>query len=217
MPRLPSYSSDLPPSYWDTWPSNRDLKPQPRFWISAKKLKELAAKVEFNNSRELAWAESILSTRARLGAVGSARLGHMVKNYPSAAEHGQLLANAIVDWLEKVLILGLFMAEDFPVQDPRISPVLVVPKPSRHGRVVVDLSSPHLPDLDINGDSLISVNAGINKDYYPCGGANTSDVLRRLYLYGPGCYFTKQDWSDAYKVSSVMYVVKILTNKIYYI
>ena len=199
IPILDRYDVDPPVSYWSNWPTNRDLQKQPRSWINLEGLLEVAKEAGYTNSVELDWAANIIQNGAKLGVSGAGRIGFDSKNYPSASLHGKLLGDALADWTKKGLVLGPFKSSELPFAEPRISPVSVVPKPSGHGRVVVDLSAPHLPNPDINGDEAISVNSGIDGSQFPCGGSNSRDILHKLYLFGRGCWLAKQDWSDAYK------------------
>ena len=199
IPLLERYDVAPPASYWSSWPENKLLQKQPRSWINLSGLQEVADEAGYINPSNMSWASNIILNGAQLGVSGAGRLGYVSENYPSASVHGKLLADALADWTKKGLVLGPFRSDELPFPDPRVSPVSVVPKPSGHGRVVVDLSAPHLPNPDVNGVSPVSVNDGINGDEFPCGGSNSKDILHRLYLFGRGCWLSKQDWSDAYK------------------
>ena len=200
LPVLSGYAENPPSSYWRSWPVNNVLAPQPRSWISSRAIRRLAEVTGYGRDSNIDWAVKVIESGALVGARGAARLGHDAKNYVSAIDHGHLLADALGDWIKKGLILGPFTYDDLPVTDPRVSPMSVVPKPSGHGRIVVDFSAPHVQNPDLEGSSPVSVNDGIKIEDFPCGGSSTKDVLKRLYLFGRGCTITKQDWSDAYKV-----------------
>ena len=58
----------------------------------------------------------------------------------------------------------------------------------------MDLSWPHLPNPDLNGDVPISVNASIDKKEFPVSMVGLSDLLRLIdNTWGP-VFCAKLDW-----------------------
>ena len=51
----------------------------------------------------------------------------------------------------------------------------------------------------IYGTSPIVLNAGTDPKKFPSTGVSTLHVLKQFHALGPNCFFSKQDWSDAYK------------------
>ena len=68
---------------------------------------------------------------------------------------GTLLCNALCDWIDKKLVLGLYDPDELPFSSPRINPMSLAPKPNGAGRIVVDMSAPHLPADKVNIDTWI--------------------------------------------------------------
>ena len=59
----------------------------------------------------------------------------------------------------------------------------------------MDQSWPHLPDPCVDGDDPISVNDGINMEFFPTTMTSTMEVLKRLNKLGHElAYICKQDW-----------------------
>ena len=63
------------------------------------------------------------------------------------------------------------------------------------------MSAPHLPAdrVNIYGTSPIALNAGTDPKKFPSTGVSTLHVLKQFHALGPNCFFSKQDWFDAYK------------------
>ncbi len=73
-------------------------------------------------------------------------------------------------------------------------------KPNGAGRIIVDMSHPHLKGkLDVYGTVPLSCNASIEKKNFPAEMSSTRDIVEILLRHGPGASFCKQDWADAYK------------------
>ena len=62
------------------------------------------------------------------------------------------------------------------------------------------MSAPHLPAdrVNIYGTSP-ALNAGTDPKKFPSTGVSTLHVLKQFHALGPNCFFSKQDWFDAYK------------------
>ena len=99
------------------------------------------------------------------------------------------------------MIIGPYDWDEIPFPQVRVNPMSVQPKPNGSGRIVMDFSAPHLPasEVDIDAPYPISLNASINKKEFKSTGCATKDVLRQLLYWGPGVFFSKLDWQDAYK------------------
>ena len=114
---------------------------------------------------------------------------------------GKLLSDSMCDWVWKKLVLGLYDPDNLLFINPRVSPMSIAPKPNGAGRIVVDMSAPQLPAdrVNIYGTSPIALNAGTDPKKFPSTGVSTLHVLKQFHALGPNCFFSKQDWSDAYK------------------
>ena len=66
------------------------------------------------------------------------------------------------------------------------------------GRLIVDMSYPHIKGTDPNGQVPLSCNAGIRMKDYPALMTSTKEIVEILLRHGPGVTFCKQDWADAY-------------------
>ena len=202
LEQLSDYSVPPPESFWDNWPKNVIPNLADRSsWISAPALLELATELDYHRPLLVQWACSQLEVGADIGARNNGRMAFIGENYSTAVEHGKLLADGLADWLSKGLALGPYSEDNIPFTDYRVSPMSVVPKPNGAGRICVDLSAPHIADVAdaIAKGLVISVNDSIDKNNFKSAGVSTVDVLDLLQQFGPGVYFSKQDWSDAYK------------------
>ena len=204
--KLEKYSENIDPGYWSNWPSNKPSDVHPASWIDHERLRERAEKAGYNNKVKLEYVCRTLRRGADLGTKGSARLPSEPKkadkapNYASAYEHGALMADALCSWVKQGLAWGPFTKEELPWDNPKISPMSVEIKPSGAARIIVDLSSPHLQNVDLTSGLPSSVNSGINIEEFPMEGVTTSDILKALVKLGKGMVeISKQDWSDAYK------------------
>ena len=82
----------------------------------------------------------------------------------------------------------------------KISPMGIQLKPNGAGRIIVDMSHPHLKGKpEVFGSIPLSCNASIEKKDYPAEMSSTRDIVEILLHHGPGVSFCKQDWADAYK------------------
>ena len=202
LPILDDYSGLAPPGYWDLWPKNTPTDIYNRSsWISHAELNALAQELKYPLPLNLAWAVKTLKEGADIGVEGAGRLAFAGKNYATAVAGGKLLCDAMCDWVSKGLVLGPYAPDELPFSDPRISPMSLAPKPNGAGRICVDMSAPHLPSdkVDLNGSTPVAVNAGIDPKRFPSTGVSTLHVLKQFHALGPNCFFSKQDWSDAYK------------------
>ena len=170
-------------------------------WISHEKLESLALRLGYPRPLNLSWAVRTLRDGADIGVEGSGRMAYNGKNYPTAFSEGKLLCDSMCDWVGKKLVLGPYDSDNLPFIEPRISPMSIAPKPNGSGRIVVDMSAPHLPadKVDVFGTTPIALNAGIDSKKFPSTGVSTLHVLKQFHALGPGCFFSKQDWADAYK------------------
>ena len=124
----------------------------------------------------------------------------MGKNQPSAYQHGHLLSDALGSWVKQKLMAGPYRLEDLPWKDVKVSPMGIQLKPTGAGRLIVDMSYPHIkPKPKVFGDVPISCNASIEKSEFPAEMSSTKDIVLTLLRHGPGVSFCKQDWADAYK------------------
>ena len=202
IPTLSSYKGKFPQSYWDNF-TKRDLRTKPESWISTEKLQEVARRVNHKNKKELEVAENILTHGADLACVGSARLGTKMRNAPSCFEYGERVMDSMEDWLQQDLAAGPLTKEEllchFKWEEVTINPISVRLKPNGKARIIVDMSSPHLKEVDLTSQIPSSVNSGISKKTWPATMASTKDVIKLLYAKGVGAVFCKCDWTAAYK------------------
>ena len=68
----------------------------------------------------------------------------MGKNQPSAYLHGHLLSDALGSWVKQKLMAGPYRLEDLPWKDVKVSPMGIQLKPTGAGRLIVDMSYPHI-------------------------------------------------------------------------
>ena len=108
---------------------------------------------------------------------------------------GTLLCDALCDWIDKKLVLGLYDPDELPFSSPRINPMSLAPKPNGAGCIVVDMSAPHLlvDKVNIHGSTPVTLNAGIDPKQFPSTGVSTLHVLKQFHALGPDCFFSKQD------------------------
>ena len=192
--RLEDYSQIPDDSFWDSWPVNFSPLDSRESWISASALFELATSIDFHRPILLRWACDTLKEGADIGARGAGRASYKGENYSSSTQYGHLMVDGLADWLSKGLALGPFLPSDMPFGEFRVNPMSIVPKPSGAGRICIDLSAPHPRDYLGEGEEPVSVNASINKDEFKSAGVSTVDVLWMLQSFGPGVWFSKQDW-----------------------
>ena len=199
---LKSYSGKPPSDYWSSWAANRpsvisDIKS----WIDPDKLRQLAEDLGYHRPQELSWACNILRHGANIGARGAGRLPYVGRNYPTSESEGHLLADSMNSWIKQNLCIGPYDSDKLPFPVIRINPMSVQPKPNGSGRIVMDFSAPHRDthEVNIDSDTPISLNSSIDKSLFKSSGVSTIHVLKQLQYWGPGVYFSKMDWRDAYK------------------
>ena len=200
LPVLASYEGVFSEEIWKMWPSFKPQSWNPESWINGDKLLSLAKKVGIADLSDAIWAAGILRDGADTGIRGAARLPTGGGNQPSAYEHGNLLADSLASWIKQELMAGPYDRDEIPWVAIKISPMSIQVKPSGAGRIIVDMSFPHLgKEVKITGDVPMSPNSGIELSDFPSKMSGTSDILAILTRHGPGAVMTKQDWSDAYK------------------
>ena len=204
IPSRKSYRGSYSNKFWQNFTrSPSTLKPES--WISADRLREVAARVNYDQPAKVALASDILTNGAVLGCRGSARLGTEVRNASSCHEYGERVLDSLEEWLRQKLVLGPLtrqeLTELFPGKQVTVNPIGVRLKANGKARIIVDMSSPHLDkdELDLDGDVPSSVNSGIDKRDWPAVMATTKDVVRLMYKKGAGALFCKVDWASAYK------------------
>ena len=131
---------------------------------------------------------------------GAGRFPTAGKNQPSAYQYGHLLSDALGSWVKQGLMAGPFRRDEIPWPEVKISPMGIQLKPTGAGRLIVDMSYPHLPGKPkVDGDIPLSCNASIDKKLFPAEMSSTRDIVLTLLRHGPNVTFCKQDWADAYK------------------
>ena len=198
---ISEYEAGASDEYWAVWPKNAPENiSKSQSWIDPSELVKLAEEANYRDKESLGWVVKQLTEGARLGARGSARLPNGCnKNYSSAYEFGHLMADSLADWCARGLAIGPCKLEELPWPDPKTSPLSIALKPNGSGRVVIDMSAPHLDNVDLSSSIPSSLNSGIDISEFPSSGSSTKDVLKALEREGQGCVFTKIDWTDAYK------------------
>ena len=194
IPTRKSYKGKYEASFWKNF-TKRQLVMKPESWISSSKLMEVAERINYHNMKEVTEVASILKEGANLGCRGSARLGTVMRNSPTAYQYGERLVDALEDWLKDNLAAGPFTREEleqhFSWEDIKVNPMAVRLKPNGKARIIIDMSSPHLGEVDLDDTIPTSVNSGIDKKKYPAKMAGTKDVVRAFYRHGVGCVFCK--------------------------
>ena len=168
----------------------------PESWVDADVLETIAVESAFPEVDELKFITKMLREGADTGVTGAARMAQEARNSPKVALYGLRVMDTIRSWLEKKIICGPF--KDAP-DDAKCSPLGVVIKPTAEARVLVDLSYPHLENPDVDGNTPISFNAGIDKKQFKTMSATVADVLEKLHRVGERALIAKIDWADAYK------------------
>ena len=133
-----------------------------------------------------------------IGVESCARLPYVRKNYPTTISRGKLLCDSLCNWVSKKLVLGPYDPDSLSFTNPRM---LLAPKLNGAGHIVVDMSAPHLPAdrINIHRTSPITLNTGIDPKKFPSTRVSTLHVLKQFHTLGPNCFFSKQDWLDAFK------------------
>merc|ERR1711873_247664 len=90
---------------------------------------------------------------AKIGACGEARCPTVGPNDKSVAEWGFQVADELASWVKEGLLLGPFTPGEMPVSDYTISPLTVKEKPNGKLRLILDLSFPHLDNVNL-GDGI---------------------------------------------------------------
>ena len=201
--RLDSYEGNFPKEVWPTWPEYKPTSWTPASWISGQGLKTEAEEVNYPLWGSLCWAVNQLEMGAYTGVVGAGRLPSAGANAKSAIENGHLVSDSLAEWIRLQLIAGPYDPEEIPWLEIKISPMGLQVKTSGHGRILVDMSFPWKKSgekVNVQGSVPISPNDGISLEDFPTAMDGTPRVLRLLTRSGPGCFMTKADWSDAYKV-----------------
>ena len=131
---------------------------------------------------------------------GCGRFPTAGRNQPSAYEHGHLLSDCLGSWVEQGLMAGPYTRDELPWPEVKISPMGIQVKPTGAGRLIVDMSHPHLKgDVKVFGSVPLSCNASIENKDFPAYMTSTREIVEILLRHGPGVTFCKQDWADAYK------------------
>ena len=137
-----------------------------------------------------------LSCRVR----GAGRFPTAGKNQPSAYKYGHLLSDALGAWVRQGLMAGPYKREELPWAEVKISPMGIQLKPNGAGRLIVDMSYPHIKGKPkVFGEIPLSCNSSIDKKRFPAEMSSTRDIMMTLLRHGPGVSFCKQDWADAFK------------------
>ena len=192
-----NYSGKFEDSWWETWPKN-DLTWKIEPWIKHEKINDIAQSVNFEEHSELSWLTDILQNGADTGVRGSARLPCPAKNIKSAETFGREVSDALAEWVRLKLVAGPLLESELPPQS-KVSPISCQIKPNSRARILVDMSSPHRQNVDLNSDIPSSVNSGIDKSKFPVSMITTGDILEMFLHAGDKSFISKQDWNDAYK------------------
>ena len=196
---LDNYKTEPPESYWSKWPvCGVESLLKNKSWISPGVFLELAEKARYGDKDTIQWVHRQLSEGARLGVCGSARLPSRLENYPSCVQLGDQLTDTLASWVQQRLVCGPVSEEELSrvwKDGWKCSPLSVVEKPSGAGRIIVDMSAPRLPVVDLSSSIPSSQNSGIDVSLFPTGGSSTRDVLVALERVGIGSFMSKQDWS----------------------
>ena len=150
----------------------------------------------YGDRDNIQWVQRQLTEGARLGVQGSARLPSRLENYPSWVQLGDQLTDTLAGWVHQRLVCGPVSEEELSKiwkDGWKCSSLSVVEKPSGAGRIIVDMSAPRLPEVDLYSSVPSSQNSGIDVSLFPTGGSSTRDVLIALERVGIGSFMSKQD------------------------
>ena len=197
IPTRGDYRGVYDNDWWDQWVGNWT---QSESWMDPVQLFDISRSVNYPGMDRINRLCQGLRDGFKIGAVGASRLPMEADNWTSAYQNGERLADAVQKWLIDKLVVGPLKREQLPA-DIRVSPISVDIKPTGHGRVCVDLSNPHLPKhlVNLDGDTPVSVNSGIDLSCFPVNMVSTKSILDRCWHAGPDTWLAKQDWRDAYK------------------
>ena len=194
LPILPSYRGTFSQEFWQLWPENKTLIPNP--WISPKALLDMAHTLGYKNLPALQKAVDILTKGAALGVTEAGRVPWVGENYATAFEHGHLVSDTICEWLDQGVMSGPWTEAEVAGQIPflRIHPMSCQLKPTGAGRVIIDMSAPRKPPF-------VSINSTIDIEDFPVGMCSCLTVVDMLTEVGwcPDIMASKFDWQHAYK------------------
>ena len=194
------YEGVFEDSYWHNWSMN-PYTHEVLSWISWWELEKECNRVGYTNLHKMSRAKSILLNGASLACEGTGRLPTEGKNSKSVYENGRKFADQLHHWVQSGIVFGPLRRVDLPLDNIKIAPMGVAPKPGGKIRIVMDLSYPHGISKDDPRPN--SVNSGIDKQLLSSKMSTTRDVIRRIWRYGRDTEFCKADWTDAYKHVSV--------------
>ena len=186
LPKLASYDTPAPDSYWRLFPSNRLATS--RSLIDPDKLKEAAIACNFPDKTLLNKIYLDVKLGAEIGCKGKYRNPSQASNAASAIENGDRVSDAIAEWVAKKFAYGPVPPSEVP-PTAKFAGLMTREKPNGSVRVILNLSAPA-------GNS---VNEGIDTAEFPTSMASTTDWLRALNKAGKGGFMCKVDWASAYK------------------
>ena len=195
LPRLPTYKGAFPRDYWDVFPKYKPKTWHPESWIDGDSLLSEAREAGVDNLTDALFARDACVNGADTGVRGRGRDPTAGRNQPSAYEYGHLLSDALGAWVQAGLMAGPYTLDEVKAVfgSVKISPMGIQLKPSGAGRIIVDMSYPHLPGKpNVFGSEPLSCNASIDASEFPAAMSSTRDVVDIILRHGPGTTFCKQ-------------------------
>ena len=113
---------------------------------------------------------------------------------PNFCAEGRLLRPSFLvlhKWIRSGFVAGPFQHP--PFEDPKIIGLLFVPKEESNVRIIMDMSRPEGLSFNDGIDESFKIRYNLKID-------SAGDVLERIRQFGPGCWISKLDVKDAYKM-----------------
>ena len=173
--------------FWEEFPVNHDWTPP--YHIDESLLMDTAIRLDYPHLVKVADVCKEIVTGVSQGVDWSSYKHTESENNPSvvSAEWEPSIVDAVADWVRRGLAAGPFISR--PVKSTLIK-MTVREKSNGRARIIMDLSSPR-PG---------SVNSKLLKDkLVPAVMSGITGVVEALNRVGRNSWFSKSDWSDAYK------------------
>ena len=183
------------PALWAQF-EKRPLELAKKSWVDHSALEKEAERLKFPNKKLVREVSQMLQHGARTGVSGAARLPSHGPNSPTLQGLGPQVLDTLRTWCREEVLCGPLEEHEVP-PNAKSSPLAAVLKLSGKARLINNQSHPHLEAPDLEGDTPISFNDGINSDLYPTLQITSKHLLRRLTLVGKGARAAKVDMENA--------------------
>ena len=199
IPKRETYKGSLPNSFWEKWPKNEWDPEKHKGWVNHVEFQAVCNEAGLVDKEHVSFIAQYIRDGAKIGACGEARWPTVGPNDKSVAEWGFQVADELASWVKEGLLLGPFTPGGMPVSDYTISPLTVREKPNGKLRLILDLSFPHLDNVNLGDGIPMSVNSGIDKMRFKTSMTSTPLWLEAMRYAGVGGIMSKLDMKSAYK------------------